>query len=219
MLTPLRRATALAVATILFTCLAAAAGTDRYRLAGVLAVGPDYLGILELPGGDQLLVRKGSVVEGGGRVVLLDATRLRIAFPGRPPFDITLDGSDAPAVVPPGLGVVQDQTDRDNVMVRRVDSDAMLASVERSQADAAKPSGTAPATAGRDPAAEAGRRLAPILNLPPNSRVVAINEQPVRSADDALRLIEQSLQRGESPRLDLGNTVGESRLYVSPARP
>ena len=219
MLMSLLRAIALAFLASVLSAVAIAAGSDRYRLAGVLAVGPDFLGILELPGGDQMLVRKGSVVEGVGRVVLLDATRLRVAFPGRPPLEISLDGSDAPAVVPPGLGVIQDQIDRDDVMIRSVDSDAMLAAVERSQATPAKPSGSAAATTGRDPAAEAGRRLAPILNLPPNSRVVAINEQPVRSADQALKLIEQSLERGESPRLNLSGTDGESRVYVSPAPP
>lgn len=95
----------------------------------------------------------------------------------------------------------------------------MLAAVQRSQATAAKPSGKAPATTDRDPAAEAGRRLSPILNLPPNSLVVSINEQPVRSADQALKLIEQSLERGESPRLNLGSPDGESRVYVSPKPP
>jgi len=211
----LRRAAVLAVAAILLPSLAAAGGTDRYRLAGVVAVGPDYLGILELPGGDQLLVRKGSVVEGGGRVVLLDATRLRIAFPGRPPLDIALDGSGAPAQVPVALGVVGEQSDQGHVMIRSVDPDAFDAAVKRSTVPAGQPPATA--AKGKDPALEAALRLAPILNLPPNSRVVAVNEQPVRSADQVIKTIQQTLDKGMPPRLNLVNADGEFRVYLKAA--
>jgi hypothetical protein len=40
-----------------------AASGNGYRLAGVLAVGPDYMAILEVPGGGQQLVRKGSTLD------------------------------------------------------------------------------------------------------------------------------------------------------------
>ena len=71
----------------------------------------------------------------------------------------------------------------------------------------------------RDPTVEAGRRLAPILNLPPDSRLVAVNESPVRSAGQAIALIERSLADGVSPRLNITGAGGESRVYLSPTEP
>lgn len=216
---PSRRAIALAIAILLIPAWPATAGDDSYRLAGVMAVGPDYLGILELPDGDQMLVRKGSAIEGGGRVVLIDATRLRIEFPGRPPLEFILDGSGTPPEVPAGLGVLREQSDRDHVMLREVDGEALEASLARSRSASGSSGAEALPATRPDPALETGRRLSPILNLPPNARVVAVNEQPVRSADRAIALIEQSLKDGIAPRLNLAGDDGESRVYVTPAQP
>jgi hypothetical protein len=214
----MRRTIALLIAVLLLPSMVAAAVADGYRLAGILAVGPDYLAILELPGGQQQLVRKGNTLDGGGQVVLVDASRLRIALPGRT-IELSLDGSGAPAQVPVALGVVQEQSDNERVLVRRVDSEAFSASVAQSQKAPAKPA-AAPSSKARDPAAEAGRRLAPILNLPPDSRVVQVNEQPVRSAEQAIRLIEQSFQENTAPRLNITSAAGdESRVYLSASEP
>jgi hypothetical protein len=194
-----------------------AADSGGYRLAGIIAAGPDYLAILELPGGQQQVVRAGSSIEGGARVVAVDARNLRLQIPGRT-LDLALDGSGAAPFVPPGLGVVQVQSDVDNVMVRRVDTEAFSNSVARSTAAPAPPAaGTAPPPR-TDPATEAGRRLAPVLNLPPDSRITAVNEQPVRSAEQAIRLLEDSLQAGVSPRLDVQSAGGPARVYLSPER-
>lgn len=208
----------LLLSALLLPSLVSAAGGNGYRLAGVLAVGPDYLAILELPGGQQQLVRQGSTLADGGRVVLVEASRLRITGAGGT-FELNLDGSGAPALVPVGLGVVQEQTDNDRVLVRRVDAEAFSTSAAQSKNAPAK-AASAPAAKSRDAAAETGRRLAPILNLPPDSRVVQINEQPVRSAEAAIRLIEQSFQENTAPRLNITNAAGEeSRVYLSVAEP
>jgi hypothetical protein len=193
------------------------AGTaDGYRLAGIIAVGQDYLAVLEVPGGEQLLVRQGSTVSGGARVVLLDAQRLRLALPDRV-LDLALDRSLNGPVIPAGLGVVQEQMDDGNVMIRRVDPEAFGQSVARSAPSGKPPTGTRARAA--DPATEAGRRLAPVLNLPADSRLVAVNEQPVRTAERAIALIEQSLADGVSPRLNIAGAGGESRVYLSPTEP
>jgi hypothetical protein len=122
-------------------------------------------------------------------------------------------------IVPAGLGVVQEQSDDGNVMIRRVDADAFSSSVARSR----DPSRAQPAKSAKArealAAEEAGRRLAPILNLPPDSRIIAVNELPVRSADQAIALIEQSFADGISPRLNIAGAGGESRVYMSPAHP
>lgn len=207
------------ITAIVAPFLVLAAGADGYRLAGIIAAGSDYLAILELPGGRQQLVRAGSPIDGGGRVVALDARSLRLQLPGRT-LDLPLDGSGAAAVVPAGLGVVREQTDMDgNVMIRRVDADAFSDSMARPVVQSGPPPARGTTLAGRpDATTEAGRRLAPVLNLPPDSRITAVNEQPVRSAEQAIRLIEESLQAGISPRLDVQSAGGPGRVYLSPER-
>jgi len=212
------RILALLLSALLLPSSVSAAGGKGYRLAGVLAVGPDYLAILELPGGQQQLVREGSTLDDGGRVVLVEASRLRIAAAGVN-FELNLDGSGAPAQVPVGLGVVQEQSDNDRILVRRVDAEAFSSSVAQSGKEPGK-TASAPAAKSRDAAAETGQRLAPILNLPPDSRVVQVNEQPVRSAEQAIRLIEQSFAENTAPRLNITSAAGdESRVYLSVATP
>jgi hypothetical protein len=181
-------------------------------------VGDGYLAVLELPDGRQVLVRRDSVIPNGGRVLLIDAEHLRVALPGRV-LDLALDRSLNAPVVPAALGVVEEQSDDGNVMIRRVDAAAFSSSVARSS-DPSKVQASRSAKAREAHAAEeAGRRLAPILNLPPDSRIIAVNELPVRSADQAIALIEQSLADGVSPRLNITGAGGESRVYMSPAEP
>lgn len=213
----MHRTLALLLTALLLPSIAMATDGKGYRLAGVLAVGPDYLAILELPGGEQQLVRTGSELEGGARVVLVDASRLRIAQSGGRTVELNLDGSGDPAQLPLALGVVQEQTDHEGALIRRVDTAAFSASTAQS----GKTSGSAPTRNGRrDPATEIGQRLAPILNLPSDSRVVSVNEQKVRSAEQAIQLIEQSFQENTSPRLNITNAAGdESRVYLSAAQP
>jgi hypothetical protein len=113
--------------------------------------------------------------------------------------------------------VVQEQADDGNVMIRKVDPQAFAASVARSSPSVRSTPGTGARAA--DPTIEAGRRLGPILNLPPDSRLVAVNEQPVGTAERAIALIEQSLAAGVSPRLNIVGAGGETRVYMSPTEP
>lgn len=219
MLTLMHRTLALLLTASLLSSIAQAADGKGYRLAGVLAVGPDYLAILELPGGEQQLVRTGTELEGGARVVLVEASRLRIAQSVGSTIELNLDGSGGPAQLPLALGVVQEQTDHEGALIRRVDPAAFSASAARSVNTPV--AGSTPSRNGkRDPAAEIGRRLAPVLNLPIDSRVVAVNEQSVRTADQAIRLIEQSFQENTAPRLNITSAAGDdSRVYLSASEP
>lgn len=214
----MNRTLALLLSALLLPSVLVAAVAEGYRLAGVLAVGPDYLAILELPGGEQQLVRQGSTLDDGTRVVLVAADRMRIHQAGRM-IELNLDGSGRPAQVPLALGVLQEQTDHEGALIRRVDPAAFSASA--AQSGKATVTGPAPTRNGkRDPAAETGRRLAPLLNLPTDSRVVAINEQPVRSAEQAIRLIEKSFEENTAPRLNVTSAAGdESRVYLTAAEP
>ncbi len=211
------RALVLALTLAVLSSAALLAGpADGYRLAGIIAVGDDYLGLLELPGGEQVLVRRGAVIDGGGRIEFLDADELRLVLPHLV-LVLALDRSPGAPVVPVGLGVVQEQVDDGHVMVRRVDPQAFSASVARSSPTDQPTPGPKPRAT--DPTIEAGRRLAPILNLPLDSRLVAVNEQPVRTAERAIALIERSLADGVSPRLNIAAAGGETRVYMSPTAP
>ena len=125
-----QRAIALLLATLLLPSLAAAAGANGYRLAGVLAVGPEYLGHPGVARRRPAAGPQGQQPRGRRAVVLVDAQRLRIALSGRT-IELNLDGSGAPAQVPVALGVVQEQTDNDRVLVRSLDTEALSAALAR----------------------------------------------------------------------------------------
>jgi hypothetical protein len=188
-----------------------------YRLAGVVAVGKDYLGFLELPDGGQVLVRKGSAISGGGHVVALDRERLRIAFPDRT-IELSLQGSGTPSVPAASQGVLQGQVDREHVMVRDVDNGVLREAL----ATQGTPASARPNQGSQkhvDPATEVGRRFASVVNIPLNSRVVAVNEVPVTSADATMALVDRSLAEGIALRLNLAGTGSgdlETRVYLSP---
>ena len=79
-----------------------------YRLAGTVLVGDKYLGFLELPQGGQVLVREGSVVN-GGRVIVFTDKGLRIQFPDRV-LELQLERSGRPPP-PDARGIVTERQD------------------------------------------------------------------------------------------------------------
>jgi hypothetical protein len=193
-----------------FTAHAAPGGA--YRLAGVMNVGEERIGFLEVPSGGQVLVRRGSTVD-GGKVTVFDQRELRIVFADRTVvLELSDSGKPADNRTP---GVVSQHADTEHVMVREVDPEQLRASLTH----VAK---TAPATpAGRKPdaRAELGRRFALVANLPSNARVVAINEQPVTTAERAMAAIEQTLANDLPVRLNLASPPGgpPGRVYLLPA--
>ena len=207
---------AVGAAVLTFTLLsfanAHAAAATGYRLTGIVAVGQDYLGFLEMPGGVQVLVRKGSVIEGGGRILLLDAQRLRIGLPSGV-IELSLEGSGRPAAVPvpaAAVGGGELPPDGEYTLFRAVEP-KRLGEARGAAAKADAPRSTASiATA---------LRLGPILNLPPNSRVVAVNDQPVTSVDAAIAGIERALASNIMATLNLAGSNGgpDTRVYVSRA--
>ena len=186
-----------------------------YRLAGVMLVGNDRIGFLEVPAGGQVLVRVGTTVD-GGKVTRFDDQELRIAFPTRTVVLALEGGTDKP-IAGATLGVVTSQEDNGHIMVRQVDPERMTAAFETT-APAKSPAG---ATVKRtDAQAEAGRRFAAVINLPPNARVVAVNEKPVVSADAAITELEKALANNQHSTLTLASAPGQppGRVYVSPQR-
>jgi hypothetical protein len=200
-------AAVLAVAGLMSSS-ALAAANGGYRLAGVVAVGADYLGFLEMPGGGQVLVRKGTVIAGGGRVVALNGERLQIVFPDRT-VELQLEGSGRPGAPPNTQGVRIGPPDDAHISIQ-VDAAAL------GQAIKTAPPGGKSADAGVD----VGNRFASLIDLPNHARVLAVNQVPVTSADQAIRVAEKSLAEGYVTILNLASPGGhpDTRVYLIPAR-
>ena len=63
------------------------------------------------------------------------------------------------------------------------------------------------------------QRFAPLLDLPADARVVAVNETQVTSASAAISTVEDTLAKGMPARLNLETPEGMKRVYLMPARP
>lgn len=198
-----------------FGSSAVAADPQRgYRLAGVLSAGDSYVGFLELPQGEQVLVRLGSVVD-GGTVVAFDAKSLRIRFPDRD-VELSLEGSGHPVVATAAPPVVLGGDEQGHVIRRDVDAAGLHAGLQQSTGKAGAPktrSGGPPA----DPQRVVTQRIAPLLDLPADARVVAVNETRITSASAAIGVVESSLAKGMPARLNLQTPDGMKRVYLMPA--
>ncbi len=186
-----------------------------YRLAGVMLVGNTRIGILEVPSGGQVLVRIGTVVD-GGKVSVFNDSEMRIVLPDRTVV-LQLAAGAGETSSNAAIGVVVDSTDDGHIMVRQVDPDRMIAAIDRSRP-------TTGTTTGKperpDAASDLGRRVAAIAHLPVNARVIAINDQPVVSTDRAIAEIDRALSMGQGMTLNLESLSGEppGRVYLIPQR-
>ena len=192
------------------TALAAEQSSQGYRLAGTVAVGSGYMAFLELPGGGQVLVRKGDVA---GKAQVLDvrdrAIDLRLPS-GR--IELTLEGAGKPA--PSNArsdDVVTSQSDEGHVVRREVAPEPMQNELSRSAPDKA---GHAPGTSAT---AAVTQRFAPVINLPPNSSIVAINGHAVSSEEGAVREVTKALAAGSAVTMNLKTPAGMERVYLLPA--
>lgn len=200
----------LAVSTL---AAGAPSGLDGYRLAGVIAAGDNYVAFLEVPEGSQVLVRRGSRVR-DGEVVQIDQHSLRIRFPTGT-VELSLEGSGKPQPVTE-RSVVVSGDEQGRVIQREVDVEAM-----RRELDAAGAPTNAPRTNASGSAADQQRTVtqhfSPLLDLPPDARVVAVNETKVTSASAAISTVEETLAQGMPARLNLQTPQGMKRVYLMPA--
>lgn len=198
------------------SAVAAAAEAQRgYRLAGVMSAGDSYVGFLELPQGEQVLVRLGSVVD-GGKVIAFDAKALRIRFPDGV-VEFSLEGSGNPIVAGAAPQVVLEGDEQGHVVRRTVDVDGLQQGLDQGAAKKAPKtrSGGPPP----DPQRTVTQRFAPLLDLPADARVVEVNETRITSADAAISAVESTLAQGMPARLNLQTPDGFKRVYVMPAGP
>lgn len=189
---------------------AAAQSGQGYRLAGTVAVGSGYLAFLEVPGGTQVLVRKGDVA-GAAQVLEVRDRAIDLKLPsGR--IELTLEGAGGPAPSSARSdNVVKSQSDEGHVVRREVAVEPMQR--ELSAGAPAKP-GRAPGTTAT---AAVTQRFAPVINLPPNSSIVAINGHAVTSEDGAVREVTKALATGAAVTMNLKTPAGMERVYLLPA--
>ena len=203
---------------------ATSAGTPDagYRLAGIIDSGAGKrVGFLQLPQGAQVLIRQGSVIAGGGRIVEFSQRAVRIAFPDGRMVQINLEGvagggaagggaaagaADSAAAqqsarAAPAYAIVTATDDHGNTLVRHIE-------VQRfSNALAQQASGAADVT----------QRLQGLLQLPDNARIVAINDAPVGAAPMAIKTIQTLLARNVMATLNLEGPAGSQRVYLMAA--
>ena len=212
----MRKLSSLACLLLLALGSNATAATDAqrgYRLAGVMSAGDGYLGFLELPQGEQVLVRLGSVVD-GGKVIGFDAKSLRIRFPDGV-VEFPLEGSGKPLVAAAAPQVVLAGDEQGHVVQRTVDNAALHAGLQ--QGAAAGKEKTRAGGPPSDPQRAVTQRFAPLLDLPADARVVEVNETRITSASAAIAVVESTLAQGMPARLNLQTPGGMKRVYLMPA--
>lgn len=209
-------AAAALAAVILLVCGAGqAASQSGYRLAGVVATNNGSLGFVELPNGQQILVRVDDTVPDGGRVISLSDRGVHIAFPTGT-LELTIDGV-ARKVTSSAAQVVQSGNYQGHVHVRSVEP-AVLKQELAQPGSAITAGQEATQRRGRkDAAAELGQQFARVIDLPPKARVLAVNERSVTSADAAIAEINRTLASGMPARINLANASDvQHRIYLLP---
>jgi len=211
-------AAAAAVLTLQPVSASAATGAG-YRLSGVVAVGDEHLGFLEIPAGQKVLIRTGGEVPGGGRVIAFDGQTVRIAFPDRT-IELVLEGSGAAGGYTPTTDIVTAQEDNDRIHVRTVAAEPLRTALQQSPGNAASTAAAPIQRRGRtDAGAEVAQRFTALLNLPAGSRVLSVNEQAIVSAADAVAMVNDTLAGGMPARLNITNAAGsDQRVYLLPVR-
>ncbi len=207
----------LALASAAPQALGAATG-DGYRLAGIMTVGSEHIGFLELPQGGQVLVRHGSTVN-GGRVVEFSDRVLRIAFPDGV-VELVIDGSGSgPAQLSSNAIVLAQHRAGEVAVVRQVAVEPLVEALSHEAARSPAGSGKAARRGGGEAGTVVARRFAALVDLPANSRVVAVNDRPVGSAAAAIAEVERTLADGGVARLNLAGDPATQRVYLMPHRP
>lgn len=201
------------LAAVQAVATAAPTSGNGYRLAGVMLVGSDRIGFLEVPAGGQMLVRLGSNVD-GGKITVFSDRELRISFPDRNVV-LELTGGLGTTAGTDVRDVITGQDDNLHVMVRNVDPKRMTEALEQAKPAAGSPAAKAART---DAPGEVGRRFATVAGLPLNARVVAVNDRPVVSAQKAIAAVEKSLADGLPATLNLESVPGgpPNRVYLLP---
>ena len=181
-----------------------------YRLAGTLAVGNDYIALLQVPGGSQMLLREGSVV-GDARVLAVTEQEITLQL-GSGVVELSLAGAVRPVTRTQSAAIVARADGPEaGVFTRSVDQEQL----SRELSSSASAGGGSKST----PSVLAAQRITAVLDLPPSSRVLKVAEQPVTSADEAIGRLQKSLSSSSGTvTLDVMTPRGPARVYLSASR-
>ncbi len=193
------------------TSLAADQSSQGFRLAGTVAVGSGYLAFLEVPGGTRYWFAKATLLarrrSSKSAIVRLTCGSRAAASSSRS------KGAGKPA---PSGGrsddVVKSQSDEGHVVRREVGGRTDAAGIERGRSGQG-------GTCARHVARRllVTQRFAPVINLPPNSSIVAINGHAVSSEEGAVREVTKALAAGGAVTMNLKTPAGMERVYLLPA--
>jgi hypothetical protein len=199
----------------LYAAVALGADTqDGYRLAGIIAAGNDWLGFLEVPQGGQVVIRKGAHVN-GGEVTAISAQLVRIRF-----FDRELElrlsgapGGDAPPASARAAPAVAAADRPSSPSKTDLMAPPIVRTVPRPMTLLFQTNGIARPTSRVDAGQYVAQQIAPVFDIPDNTRVVAINDARVSSAAQASDVLSAALSNGIAV-LDLETPNGPQRAYL-----
>ena len=214
----MQRALLACLALVLLGTMPEASGAPSaqrgYRLAGVMVAGDGYLGFLELPQGDQCWCDSAA-----SSMAARSCSSMRFTTH---PVSRRHDRTHArgqwqtPAAAAAPREVVVASESQGHVLRREVDVGELHSALGEANRVASSPAaGTSrPALSAQQVVTQ---RFQPLLDLPPDARVVAVNETKVISASAAISAVEETLAKGMPARLNLQTPQGMKRVYLMPA--
>lgn len=208
---------------------AAAPPADPLRVTGIITIGDRHEALIELADGSQQQVRPGDAFAGG---VVLDITRnaVHIGFeddeqilplagdPNRPAFAMP----DTPVYVrspePVQVGTGKQILKREVVGTGLEQELTRIAEdMDRTTAVPADPA-EVPGEEGKEKTImELTRLIGPLVDLPPEDRVVGINHQPLTTAREGIGKVQQELATGNVVQLNIESRDTSRKLvYLMP---
>ena len=178
-----------------------------YRLSGlVVTTEGRNLALIELPDGNQIMLREGDIIDGKIEVLEINRGLLRLRFPdGDKVLDLGAYKSSSVAEYKDvfAVQIVQKKEDSADgaIMSREVAVDALLSVFKKQSSVIAE---------GKD----LSTYLAPMLDLPPKSRIMSVNHAPVNSVKEAFKAISEQIADGNVVSLTLD---GNERVYLMPS--
>lgn len=215
----------LALAAVACNAAAASDAAGGYRLAGIIAAGTGHVGLLELPQGGQVLVRVGSSLPGGARVLSLTDRDVALQLPDGRRLQLVLSGlagGSAGSAVSAVSAARSAETAAapEIVKTRSREPHFSLLTVSvapfREALRAPEAGGT---TTTKPSDAVVVQRFSSLLALPPGARILAVNDKPVGSAAAAVNLTDRALAEGRMAVLNVQSDShqGVQRIYLQPA--
>lgn len=169
--------------------------TNDYRLAGTVDSGVrGWLAVLELPGGEQRLLKQGDAIPGGEILDIGDEWIKLSDWDGEQ--TLRLEG-DVSYVV----------TDEPMPMLITLEASASLRET-LNQLDGSK-----------NKEQKLAADISKLLQIPEEGQIASINDRPASSVKHGLQLLKQSLVANHPVRIEVSGVEGFDAVYLMPAQP